>query len=344
MPAPSPVSFSAPRAPRWSRLLEDLDALPDDLVGPDVVEIGDEPDATGVVLEAGIVESRPRPRLVHREVLWRPCGRKTTPASRSRPRARGEASKIGNTPGRVKRRTDASHSWSPFTRVGPSPGSGCDGLRPQRLRRALPVERREGQAPAHRQGGRRVTDPIAADLVVEPSRHGEASRRRCAAAPPPRARPRASRPDARGSVPRTPAPSPGGARRGSRGAPGRPGRGWSRAAAGRCAARSGRYPWTPGAYTCFVSPIQNSSTRLTWLPAATVALLDDRRRTEVIGADLARDLRRALALENEEARGGAALGVALLEELRPHDTPGVGHQRSRGTARRGPGHLPGSPG
>ena len=48
---------------------EDLDALLDDLVGPDVVEIGDEADAAGVVLEAGIVESCPRLRLVHRDVL-----------------------------------------------------------------------------------------------------------------------------------------------------------------------------------------------------------------------------------------------------------------------------------
>jgi hypothetical protein len=50
-------------------VLEDLDALLDDLVGSDVVEIGDEADATGVVLEAGIVEAFPRVRPVHRDVL-----------------------------------------------------------------------------------------------------------------------------------------------------------------------------------------------------------------------------------------------------------------------------------
>jgi len=54
---------------------EDLDALLHDLVGANVVEIGDEPDATGVVLEAGIVESSPRRRLVHLDVLEPgPCG------------------------------------------------------------------------------------------------------------------------------------------------------------------------------------------------------------------------------------------------------------------------------
>ena len=62
---PRPVAGLLLRAPGAAvvEVQEDLDAQADDLVGLDVVEVGDEADAAGVVLEAGIVEPVPRLHL-----------------------------------------------------------------------------------------------------------------------------------------------------------------------------------------------------------------------------------------------------------------------------------------
>ena len=57
MPAPSPASGSAPTAPRWVEILQDLEALLDDLVARPRLQVGDEADAAGIVFSLRIVES-----------------------------------------------------------------------------------------------------------------------------------------------------------------------------------------------------------------------------------------------------------------------------------------------
>ena len=58
MPAPSPVSASAPVAPRCSRLRQRAEAGAHEIVAAHAVHVGDERDAAGVVLESGVVETR----------------------------------------------------------------------------------------------------------------------------------------------------------------------------------------------------------------------------------------------------------------------------------------------
>ena len=57
MPAPSPISLSAPTAPRWSRFSRILQTLLDDLVRALALDVGDEADAAGVVLVPGSVQA-----------------------------------------------------------------------------------------------------------------------------------------------------------------------------------------------------------------------------------------------------------------------------------------------
>ena len=63
----------APGAP-VIQVQEDLDPLAHDLVGLDVLQVGDEADAAGVVLEARIVEVVARLHFVHPAVVPRPPG------------------------------------------------------------------------------------------------------------------------------------------------------------------------------------------------------------------------------------------------------------------------------
>ena len=57
MPAPSPVFFSQPQAPRCSRLFRICQRLTNDVVRFATLEIDDEADAAGVVLVARIVQA-----------------------------------------------------------------------------------------------------------------------------------------------------------------------------------------------------------------------------------------------------------------------------------------------
>ena len=57
MPAPSPVLASQPQAPRCSRLSRICRRLLDDVVGLAALEIDDEADAAGIVLELRIVKA-----------------------------------------------------------------------------------------------------------------------------------------------------------------------------------------------------------------------------------------------------------------------------------------------
>ena len=57
MPAPSPTSGSAPTAPRCVEVLQDLQAIRDDVVRAAALQVGDEADAAGIVLVARIVEA-----------------------------------------------------------------------------------------------------------------------------------------------------------------------------------------------------------------------------------------------------------------------------------------------
>ena len=56
MPAPSPVCGSQPQAPRCVRLRSTVEALLDDVVRRLALDVGDEADAAGVVLEARVVQ------------------------------------------------------------------------------------------------------------------------------------------------------------------------------------------------------------------------------------------------------------------------------------------------
>ncbi|WDT80093.1 MAG: hypothetical protein MPW14_23795 [Candidatus Manganitrophus sp.] len=51
MPAPSPVQGSQPTAPRWSRFSSDLQPIVNDVVGTAALDVGQEADAAGIVLE-----------------------------------------------------------------------------------------------------------------------------------------------------------------------------------------------------------------------------------------------------------------------------------------------------
>ena len=57
MPAPSPARGSAPTAPRCSRLQQDGERVLDDLVRLAALDVGDEADAAGILVERGIVEA-----------------------------------------------------------------------------------------------------------------------------------------------------------------------------------------------------------------------------------------------------------------------------------------------
>ena len=57
MPAPSPVFFSQPQAPRCSRFSRIWSALLDDVVRLAALQVDDEADAAGVVLVLGVVEA-----------------------------------------------------------------------------------------------------------------------------------------------------------------------------------------------------------------------------------------------------------------------------------------------
>ena len=57
IPAPSPVSGSAPVAPRWSRLVSAVERRIDELAAGDALQVGDERHTARVVLEAGVVEA-----------------------------------------------------------------------------------------------------------------------------------------------------------------------------------------------------------------------------------------------------------------------------------------------
>ena len=56
MPAPSPVFFSAPTAPRCSRFTSTVSALRDDVVRRAPLDVDDEAEAAGVVLVRGVVQ------------------------------------------------------------------------------------------------------------------------------------------------------------------------------------------------------------------------------------------------------------------------------------------------
>ena len=58
MPAPSPARGSAPTAPRCSRLQRIVQRVLDDLVRLAALDVGDEADAAGILVERGIVEAR----------------------------------------------------------------------------------------------------------------------------------------------------------------------------------------------------------------------------------------------------------------------------------------------
>ena len=66
MPAPSPVSASAPVAPRCSRLHSAPMPMRHQLAAAHAVDVGDERDATGVVFEPGVVQTRGRGKIRER--------------------------------------------------------------------------------------------------------------------------------------------------------------------------------------------------------------------------------------------------------------------------------------
>ena len=75
IPAPSPVSASAPSAPRCSMLASAAQAPPDGLVRRDAVETGHQRDPAAVVLVSGVVKALHwLRRLVHQKWLsvWQP--------------------------------------------------------------------------------------------------------------------------------------------------------------------------------------------------------------------------------------------------------------------------------
>ena len=57
MPAPSPISGSAPGGTAVLEVLEDAQSALDDVVRLAVLQVGDEADAAGVVLVRGIVKT-----------------------------------------------------------------------------------------------------------------------------------------------------------------------------------------------------------------------------------------------------------------------------------------------
>ena len=65
MPAPSPARGSAPTAPRCSRLTQDRQRVFDDLMRLAALDVGDEADAAGILVERGIVEAA---RLRHARI------------------------------------------------------------------------------------------------------------------------------------------------------------------------------------------------------------------------------------------------------------------------------------